>query len=97
MACILGMLQNFVQLIQAFGHIPNGNRIYYTRRTQPPLFISMVDAYYEVCAAFSFCGQKVLPDVLFFKNIGNKEQKFHPRKYSVHGTRIRLLDGKKNR
>ena len=44
----LGMLQNFVQLIQAVGHIPNGNRIYYTRRTQPPLFISMVEAYYEV-------------------------------------------------
>ena len=45
---ILGMLQNFVQLIQTVGHIPNGNRIYYTRRTQPPLFISMVEAYYEV-------------------------------------------------
>ena len=42
------MLQNFVQLIQTVGHIPNGNRIYYTRRTQPPLFISMVEAYYEV-------------------------------------------------
>ena len=41
------MLSNFVQLIQEVGHIPNGNRIYYTRRSQPPLFISMVDAYHQ--------------------------------------------------
>lgn len=25
--------------------VPNGNRIYYTRRSQPPLFIPMMDAY----------------------------------------------------
>ena len=56
---MLGMLQNFVQLIQTVGHIPNGNRIYYTRRTQPPLFISMVDAYFEATKNKSFIQENI--------------------------------------
>ena len=56
---MLGMLQNFVQLIQTVGHIPNGNRIYYTRRTQPPLFISMVDDYYEATKNKSFIEENI--------------------------------------
>ncbi len=44
---VKGMLENFSQLIREVGHIPNGNRIYFYRRTQPPFFISMVDAYFE--------------------------------------------------
>ena len=43
-----GMLENFAGLIKTYGLIPNGNRIYYTRRSQPPLFIAMVDEYYKV-------------------------------------------------
>lgn len=46
---VLGMLENFAHLIRILGHIPNGNRIYYNRRSQPPLFISMVDEYHKVC------------------------------------------------
>jgi alpha,alpha-trehalase len=33
---------NLAQLIQDFGHIPNGNRSYYFSRSQPPFFASMV-------------------------------------------------------
>ncbi|GAV02502.1 Treh [Ramazzottius varieornatus] len=40
-----GMLLNFVKLINRFGHIPNGNRIYYEKRSQPPLLAMMVDVY----------------------------------------------------
>ena len=40
-----GMLDNFAHLIETVGFIPNGNRIYYTRRSQPPLFIAMVDEF----------------------------------------------------
>ena len=43
-----GMLINFSQLITKFGMIPNGNRIYYTARSQPPLFIPMVWEYFQV-------------------------------------------------
>ena len=44
----LGMLENFSKMIEKYGMIPNGNRVYYTRRSQPPLFIAMVDEYYQV-------------------------------------------------
>lgn len=46
------MLENFSYLVSTLGFIPNGNRIYYNRRSQPPLFISMVDEYYQVCTGF---------------------------------------------
>ena len=45
---VKGMLYNFAHLIQTYGMVPNGNRIYYTTRSQPPLFIPMVWAYFQV-------------------------------------------------
>jgi len=38
----LGMIRNFNYLIKNFGHIPNGNRIYYVKRSQPPLLTQIV-------------------------------------------------------
>ncbi|KDQ62129.1 glycoside hydrolase family 37 protein [Jaapia argillacea MUCL 33604] len=38
-------LQNFMDEIETFGFIPNGGRIYYLNRSQPPLFIQMLSAY----------------------------------------------------
>eukprot|EP00094_Tigriopus_californicus_P007335 TCALIF_07059-PB protein Name:"Similar to Trehalase (Apis mellifera)" AED:0.31 eAED:0.31 QI:0/0.7/0.81/0.81/0.8/0.81/11/303/598 len=49
-----GMLENFAHLIKLLGHIPNGNRIYYNRRSQPPLFISMVDEYHKATGDDTF-------------------------------------------
>ncbi|SOE21922.1 alpha,alpha-trehalase [Spirosomataceae bacterium TFI 002] len=40
---IENMIVNFAQLIQDFGHVPNGNRSYYLSRSQPPFFASMVE------------------------------------------------------
>ena len=37
-----GMIKNFKYLIDLYGHIPNGNRVYYTARSQPPVFALMV-------------------------------------------------------
>ncbi len=39
---ITDMLDNFAHLIETVGHIPNGNRTYYTTRSQPPFFSEMV-------------------------------------------------------
>jgi alpha,alpha-trehalase len=36
------MLNNFAYLIELFGFIPNGNRVYYLTRSQPPLYSSML-------------------------------------------------------
>ena len=40
---IENILDNFVYLIDEFGHIPNGNRTYFKTRSQPPFFSLMVD------------------------------------------------------
>ena len=45
---VKGMLENFSGLVETYGYIPNGNRIYYERRSQPPLFIAMMEEYYKV-------------------------------------------------
>ncbi|KZT11812.1 glycoside hydrolase family 37 protein [Laetiporus sulphureus 93-53] len=38
-------LQNFMDELEKFGFIPNGGRIYYLNRSQPPLFTRMVADY----------------------------------------------------
>lgn len=37
------MVDNFSYLIDTIGHIPNGNRIYYVSRSQPPFYALMLD------------------------------------------------------
>jgi alpha,alpha-trehalase len=37
------MIDNFTYLISKVGFIPNGNRIYYLTRSQPPFFAAMID------------------------------------------------------
>lgn len=40
---VKNMTDNFAWLIEEFGHVPNGNRVYYLSRSQPPFFVFMVD------------------------------------------------------
>lgn len=44
---VKGMLENFIFLIKTYGFIPNGSRIYYLNRSQPPLFTLMVGLYID--------------------------------------------------
>jgi alpha,alpha-trehalase len=44
---VKSMLDNFAHLITTVGHIPNGNRVYYLGRSQPPYFAAMVGRYAE--------------------------------------------------
>lgn len=37
-----GMINNFLSMVDKFGFIPNGGRIYYLMRSHPPLLIPMV-------------------------------------------------------
>jgi alpha,alpha-trehalase len=39
----VAMVNNFADLIDRLGHIPNGNRTYYLSRSQPPFFAAMVE------------------------------------------------------
>lgn len=41
------MLKNFLSIIDRFGFIPNGGRIYYSMRSQPPLLTPMVKTFVD--------------------------------------------------
>lgn len=41
------MVQNFAYLIDLFGFIPNGNRVYFTSRSQPPFFSFLLKLLYN--------------------------------------------------
>ncbi|XP_015122762.1 trehalase isoform X2 [Diachasma alloeum] len=45
---VRGMLSNFVSIVDKIGLIPNGGRIYYEMRSQPPMLIPMVKEYLDV-------------------------------------------------
>lgn len=42
---VKGMIDNFVALVKTYGFVPNGGRIYYTNRSQPPFLIPIVELY----------------------------------------------------
>eukprot|EP01031_Cornospumella_fuschlensis_P032712 gene32712-39547_t len=47
----LYVIQNLLDDIRNFGFVPNGGRIYYLDRSQPPLLSAMVVTYYQYCLA----------------------------------------------
>lgn len=42
-----GMLSNFLSIVKRFGFIPNGGRVYYSKRSQPPLLAAMIKSYVD--------------------------------------------------
>ncbi|XP_025201999.1 trehalase-like [Melanaphis sacchari] len=44
---VKGILKNFIYIIQKYGYVLMGNRIYYKGRSQPPLLTQMMATYYE--------------------------------------------------
>lgn len=48
---VRGMLRNFaIDLVGKLGFVPNGGRVYYTRRSQPPVLTLMVAEYFDATA-----------------------------------------------
>ena len=57
-----GILENFLSMVTRFGFIPNGGRVYYLMRSQPPLLTPMVSKCYDVkiiCLKFNVSVLKV--------------------------------------
>lgn len=42
-----GILENFLSVIDRYGFIPNGGRIYYLARSQPPVLSGMIKSYVD--------------------------------------------------
>lgn len=57
---VKGMLDNFLTIIDRFNFIPNGGRIYYAARTQPPLLTGMIKSYVDDTNDVDFL-RKALP------------------------------------
>lgn len=51
---VKGMIENFLSMVERYGFIPNGGRVYYLMRSQPPMLIPMVRIP-EQRSCFSFC------------------------------------------
>lgn len=49
-----GMIENLIELLTKFGHIPNGSRWYYQERSQPPMLTAMVATYYRYTSDLEF-------------------------------------------
>lgn len=42
-----GVIENFLWFVDKYGYVPNGGRVYYAERSQPPLLTGMVEKYVE--------------------------------------------------
>ncbi|CAH1154580.1 unnamed protein product, partial [Phaedon cochleariae] len=49
-----GLIQNLLSMVERYGFIPNGGRIYYLNRSQPPLLTFMVADYVKYTKDFEF-------------------------------------------
>ncbi|GAB1865733.1 Trehalase [Camponotus japonicus] len=56
---VKGMIENFFSMVERFGFIPNGGRVYYLSRSQPPLLIPMVEKYYDYTKDREFLRQSI--------------------------------------
>lgn len=57
---VKGMLGNFLSLVEGHGFIPNGGRLYFSGRSQPPLLIPMVKEYFDVTNDLEFIQSSML-------------------------------------
>ncbi|EFN71520.1 Trehalase [Camponotus floridanus] len=56
---VKGMIENFFSMVERFGFVPNGGRVYYLSRSQLPLLIPMVEKYYDYTKDREFLKQNI--------------------------------------
>ncbi len=56
---VKGMLENFLQVVDTIGLVPNGGRIYYEQRSQPPLLIAMMERFVNATGDVEFLRRNV--------------------------------------
>jgi alpha,alpha-trehalase len=55
----LGIIENFLDIVKTHGFVPNGSRVYYLNRSQPPLLTQMVDAYFKHTGDLKFLEEAI--------------------------------------
>lgn len=83
---VKGMIDNFVQLVKTYGFVPNGGRIYYTNRSQPPFLIPIVALYLNSTGDEDYV-KSILDDLekeyTFWRENRNVEVEVSSRKYNL--------------
>ena len=51
---VKGIIENFLIMVKTYGLVPNGGRIYYTKRSQPPYLTLMMKEYIDKTADVQF-------------------------------------------
>ncbi|XP_050538011.1 trehalase-like isoform X2 [Daktulosphaira vitifoliae] len=51
---VKGIIENMLHLVKIYGYMPNGSRVYYLKRSQPPLLIQMVSIYAKYAKDYKF-------------------------------------------
>ncbi|KAI3418039.1 Trehalase, variant 2 [Globodera pallida] len=59
-ASVKNMCKNFAEMVNQFGFVPTGGRIYYNKRSQPPFLTLMVNDYFEATGDTEFL-KEILP------------------------------------
>lgn len=54
-----GMVENLLYLAKTLGHVPNGSRIYYVRRSHPPLLTKMVWEYVNYTQDYRWLAENI--------------------------------------
>ena len=54
---VKGIIENFLLMVSTYGLVPNGGRIYYTKRSQPPFLTLMMKEYLDKTAEIEFLRQ----------------------------------------
>jgi alpha,alpha-trehalase len=60
-----GIIENFICLVCRYGYVPNGNRIYYLLRSQPPLLSFMAKTYYTYTDDFDFIKENIKVNCIY--------------------------------
>ncbi|XP_973891.2 trehalase [Tribolium castaneum] len=56
---VKGILENFYQIVKKYGFVPNGARVYYLNRSQPPLLALMTAAYFKESNDSQWLGEQI--------------------------------------
>jgi len=88
-----GMIENFLEMVELMGFVPNGGRKYY-RRSQPPLLIPMMKSYFDATQDIDFLRSSLATLEKEFKfwikhrmvTVYHKRRKFRVARYSSDRT-----------
>lgn len=81
-----GIIGNLLHQVDRFGHVPNGTRIYYIRRTQPPYLIPMMAKYIEKTTDLKFLRESIATmerELDFFERNRRIDYTWEGRRYTV--------------